>query len=1087
MDPAQAAAAQTAAEQQAAAEHAAAEVVAAQQSAAREAAGKAAAEAANLAWRTNTGPVLPAYADQQPTFTAYDTLGKPYQVSAAQDAANEAAKYAQFNSPIDYGRYANVPLVQMPAGLAGPVQEYYREHPTPAFQSLTGQYSQQHNAIVSSSGTLIPVNGGFYNVNTGEMFHPTVTEPTVQPKYQPPNGIGPSPAGVSPIAQAPPAAPTSLINPASLFAIPGMMAITQGTTMAEAGIRGFFTGLTTGGDLIAPSWAPVTHFTLGVIEAFPETFMAGAYLIPAGAAILTQPTAFASAIIPGAIQSGSQLITQATEDPFRFGGNLVGMLAFGHVMGRITETGAPYIAEKISGASPFDLRIGTPLRAATEGDFNYVTTLGTRMPFSTEPATVRGFAITGVDVEGIKIGFGAPTAAMRELTITADPVFNVRDMGGVHVMTESQRLILDPFFRDVSRGTPEEQLVNAVFDMKANIGANVRGGSETTLKYTNAQPAGTLTQTDIDPSVQFQVHEILADVGATRLGSAAQTDWLGPRFMRDTTGLDIDVDVPKVNYPKTIEGLKEAYSLNTEPVRMSARGGKFSLMKNPESETIISPGTIEKFADVRSLEAMTASGKTIGQQTPEYGIESKASRSLGGRLLQYDPENGLEVTTHETKGNWKTEWTRDENGVVTRTTTTTGKFSKDIADIYAASRGIARTAYEQNQFEMGRTYESIADNLNAYAKSRGMDTMIRTIPEDILGTPEAIKAKTIAGIKSGAYRTNIFGVDLPDFRTTDYDYPTVRYVETVEPADYMYPISILPGTGQAGRSTSAAAITGQDNYPEATRLIRNDITGYPASYSISDDLVGGYPGAIYTPPRLSEDYPLGNVGGDRYPTGGYIGGYLGGGGHYPSGDGGGDHYPAGAGGGEYTGGSGGYTGGGGGYTGSGGGSGGGGGGNKGGGGSGGNGGGGESWGGGTEVSLITKLPLTWQISKRRKRPARFLELFSFEEGLDTPIPVRFGLGGVNRRATGQRPARFLELFSLEQGQDTPVPYRFGKGGVNVRAASGNPTAAFIPGYRGTAAQRLRPEDIAPNGLFDILDKGPQRLRKVNRNSIGDKL
>ena len=122
MDPAQAAAAQTAAEQQAAAEHAAAEVVAAQQSAAREAAGKAAAEAANLAWRTNTGPVLPAYADQQPTFTAYDTLGKPYQVSAAQDAANEAAKYAQFNSPIDYGRYANVPLVQMPAGLAGPVQ-----------------------------------------------------------------------------------------------------------------------------------------------------------------------------------------------------------------------------------------------------------------------------------------------------------------------------------------------------------------------------------------------------------------------------------------------------------------------------------------------------------------------------------------------------------------------------------------------------------------------------------------------------------------------------------------------------------------------------------------------------------------------------------------------------------------------------------------------------------------------------------------------------------------------------------------------------------------------------------------------------
>jgi hypothetical protein len=168
---------------------------------AREAAGAAIAEAQNAAWRNNTGPVLPKYANPPETFTAYDPSGKPYQVSAAEDAANEAAKYAANNSPINYGQYANVPLMQMPAGMAGRVQEYYREHPTPAFQSLAGQYSQEHNAIVSSSGTLIPVNGGFYNVSTGEMFHPSVPTAPQPPQVQ--NGIGPSPAGVSPIAQTP--------------------------------------------------------------------------------------------------------------------------------------------------------------------------------------------------------------------------------------------------------------------------------------------------------------------------------------------------------------------------------------------------------------------------------------------------------------------------------------------------------------------------------------------------------------------------------------------------------------------------------------------------------------------------------------------------------------------------------------------------------------------------------------------------------------------------------------------------------------------------------------------------------------------
>ena len=42
---------------------------------------------------------------------------------------------------------------------------------------------------------------------------------------------------------------------------------------------------------------------------------------------------------------------------------------------------------------------------------------------------------------------------------------------------------------------------------------------------------------------------------------------------------------------------------------------------------------------------------------------------------------------------------------------------------------------------------------------------------------------------------------------------------------------------------------------------------------------------------------------------------------------------------------------------------------------------------------------------------------------------------------------------------------------------GNPEARFIPGYKGTAAKYLQPEDIAPQGLFDITGKGKSRGRK----------
>jgi len=483
----------------------------------------------------------------------------------------------------------------------------------------------------------------------------------------------------------------------------GMLA--AGTTMAT-GTETFFSDVQSR----IPS-GPLSPLKagLGFVEAIPQT-VAMVPLIGGAAYVFGRdPVWGVSQIAPVGAAMVTGAVTRATTQPERTFGNILGMVAL--------PGAAEAAAGKVATRSPLSFNIGTPIRSGVEGEFNYVSTIGYRTPFTSEIPVVKAYTIMGTDVQGIKFGFGPPTTAMRELTVTADPMFIVRDLSGAHVMSESQRVILDPFFRSVSKGTPEEPLVSAMFDIKANIGANVRGGSESILKYENVQPAGTLTQTGISPAVQTNVHEILAEAGAIRLGSAAQTDWLGPRFMRSTLESDIDVDFPTSTFGSGTTKLKTAYSKNIQPIEFKG-GGEFSFASNP-TEHIISASKIESHPDVRYLETKTITGKTIYQQTPEYGIESKASRTLKDRLT-YSPESGIDVKF------------------------TGKKVEKDIADIYAASRGIARTAYEQNQFTLGQTYEGISTNLRLYAESKGMAGTIRTIPEDILRTPEAIAAKARA-------------------------------------------------------------------------------------------------------------------------------------------------------------------------------------------------------------------------------------------------------------------------------------------------------------------------------------------------------
>ena len=102
------------------------------------------AAALNAAWQNNQLPVKPQYAAGG---------GAQYTQAQIDDARREAEKYAYFNTPIDYAKYANVPLSQMPANIASRVQDHYASHPTAAAQAITRQYQEQQTRTVTSSGT----------------------------------------------------------------------------------------------------------------------------------------------------------------------------------------------------------------------------------------------------------------------------------------------------------------------------------------------------------------------------------------------------------------------------------------------------------------------------------------------------------------------------------------------------------------------------------------------------------------------------------------------------------------------------------------------------------------------------------------------------------------------------------------------------------------------------------------------------------------------------------------------------------------------------------------------------------------------
>lgn len=499
----------------------------------------------------------------------------------------------------------------------------------------------------------------------------------------------------------------------------------------------------------------------------------------------------------GVIPKAGEMITGMVNDiwqreltnPGAVVGTLAGMYEGGKALG--------YAGGKAAKYSPVDVNFFTKISTGELGKANTYTTLSTKNPFALAPVSkfYGGFAY-GEDFAGVTTFRGSPVELMKGTKVGISDMFNVRDAGVTP--NPSQLRLLDPFLRDVAKGSADEPFIRASLDLKRYMDI-----SENTLKYEPRQPIGTFKQTGVDPGVQMEVHEILSDSGSIRLGSSSTTDFLGKRFMRDTTASDIDVDIPKRNFADTIERLKVAYGENIQPIEFEG-GGKFKLASMIGDEHLISASTVEAHADVRYYNARTLKGTTSRQQTPEYGIESKASRLFDKRYtgIVYTPEAGIRVALN------------------------TKKIAADLTDIYAGSRGISKTAYDSGNYKLGRAYERISDDIRKYADSIGEGDVIRTIPEDIL-----------KGTYRGKGGGSIFGVGV-EYPSAKIGYPVSARVKGVSGATAAI-IGVGIGVSEYPLAKPQKPAFLQPAYPVSVN--REKTTAYPTGTIKSGDYVSTYP------------------------------------------------------------------------------------------------------------------------------------------------------------------------------------------------------------------------------------------------------
>lgn len=178
----------------------------------REAAGAAAAEAANLAWRTNTAPILPKMgtpaSDPNELIRIYDTSGlqdpknqqgiardvtraEYIQIYGATPEQREQQKHEMAFHPQEYyganiASFENMSLSQVAArygsDFADIVQGYFTTHPTAKFQAEVGKYSAAQSNIVTGGGAYAASGGIRLSDPSEEISGPVFTGRAAQYK-----------------------------------------------------------------------------------------------------------------------------------------------------------------------------------------------------------------------------------------------------------------------------------------------------------------------------------------------------------------------------------------------------------------------------------------------------------------------------------------------------------------------------------------------------------------------------------------------------------------------------------------------------------------------------------------------------------------------------------------------------------------------------------------------------------------------------------------------------------------------------------------------------------------------------------------
>lgn len=464
--------------------------------------------------------------------------------------------------------------------------------------------------------------------------------------------------------------------------------------------------------------------TATAIVDIPNMVVAGAGMsIMGGEILLHNPSAFpglamaglamqAKGIYDKPIESTAQIVTTAAlfsaageanvvKKATAFTGDNVVNPWYSRGM-KISE-GSPIIRNIVSEGVP-GVTKGISRTVPESTKFTYV---GGKIPF-TESEIFLGYAR---GTSGTKPQIFTSRTAVNKILVETEPKMpSGFDIRNPFKWSPGDKQIIQPFLEKTAH--PEHlKLMKLGFEMEDLLGLSSK---QLTDLYETYQPIGTATQAGVSAETTQSIYSILArgGKGTIQVGSRGLADLIGTRFLRDLSGSDIDLTMARANMPDAYVGLNALFRESNRENVVWYDSTKRFVQKLPKEEWIdyrlvsekLNPGMKEHLigaqpaelhADVMGMARKTTMGEDMFIATPEYAIRSKLSRWFGG--YKYNPKTGYsEVITGGSKP------------------------ITDIADIYVTERYIAKTAYQNEMFDLGKRYELASKTIYDYGENLGI-------------------------------------------------------------------------------------------------------------------------------------------------------------------------------------------------------------------------------------------------------------------------------------------------------------------------------------------------------------------------------